>query len=368
MKKKIVIGVVLLLFNISLKAQENSLIDSITKIKSANTKDVFYTFLQLAGKNLFGENKTIEINTTLFALKQKFNPDINLEQNFIKEKFARNFAFNFKLNLDSNFRFNAFTGGFTYAFINKRDNQLVKFSNRRDDASKIVTSKATDIQKEIESIVADFLLKNGSNNSLVAQAQRGLDIYHESGILDSMPALLKDKFTLHNLKEKRITFLNQLNEAYNLINKDWFATISFNATAKTSGKIDRGVVELIVLKGFDPELDFRTKVSYYDTLTNSLQRIEVNSLLGVNIPIFQTEYKGNKVNLAEFKIAAEYNRVLKNPLPGENENVFMAVGEFRVRVTNEVWLPFSIKYDLAKSNFFGFLNVTVNTDAFKIKK
>jgi hypothetical protein len=45
--------------------------------------------------------------------------------------------------------------------------------------------------------------------------------------------------------------------------------------------------------------------------------------------------------------------------------MFTANAEIRIRVLRGLWIPFTVKYDLKKSNFLGFLNVALNMSALK---
>jgi hypothetical protein len=40
--------------------------------------------------------------------------------------------------------------------------------------------------------------------------------------------------------------------------------------------------------------------------------------------------------------------------------MFSANAEIRLRVAEDLWIPFVIKYDIKNSNFLGFLNITYN--------
>lgn len=352
-------------------AQTSSNVEKVNDVLSANSKDVLYNYIQLAAQNIFGNSKSFDLNTTLFELKRKYNPDINLEQNFIKEKFSRNFAFNVKINFDSIYKLNGFTGGFTYAFLNKRDKNAISFVSNSYYANKYekLLSSANEVQKEIETVVAQYLVANIENKVETDKLNAALDYYHRTQKIDSFPNDLKEKFNKHNITEKYMSFKEESKKAYAEINNDWLGTIAFNISTNTKNKVDRGSVELIFLKGNNPEFDWRTKLSYYDTaLQNVGQRAVLHSKLGANFPLLTSTKENVTASVLEFKIAAEYTNILKNALPGENDNSFMASGELRVKITKEIWLPLSIKYSPNNGNFFGFLNVTFNQDVFSSKK
>jgi len=371
MKKNKILLILLCVISSSLFAQENQedknkAADIANKLLSGNSKDVLYSYLQLAAKDLFGNNKSVEMNTTLFDLKRKGNPNLLIDKNFIKEKFSRNFAFNFKLNVDSAYKFNSFTGGFTYAFINERDDKLVNFAESRTKAGEMVLATVSEIQTEIETLTLLYLRNHAGDTAATRKASEALDNFHATQKLDLFPTDLRNSFEKAKLQEKYATYIQQAKAAYAEINKGWLCTFAMNASTNKANNIERGTAELTFLKGFDPEVDFKNKLTYYDTLTDkTVTRIILNSSLGANFPLFTTEEEGTKTNIAEFKLSAEYKNVLKNAMPGENDNNFMASGELRIRITKEIWLPFTIKYDIKNSNFLGFINVTFNSNAFK---
>ena len=47
---------------------------------------------------------------------------------------------------------------------------------------------------------------------------------------------------------------------------------------------------------------------------------------------------------------------------------FMANADLRLRIFENFWLPLTIKYDLDKGKFLGFLDIEFNFDAFKKQK
>jgi hypothetical protein len=73
-------------------------------------------------------------------------------------------------------------------------------------------------------------------------------------------------------------------------------------------------------------------------------------------------------SIVELKGAITYNNIFKGVYAGENTNKLIAEGTFRVRVTNDLWIPFDIKYDPEEGNLFGFISVRSNFDWLKSKR
>ncbi len=109
-------------------------------------------------------------------------------------------------------------------------------------------------------------------------------------------------------------------------------------------------------------MDIRAAVTYADTvLTNKITQVKFKSSAGFNMSLLRD---GDK-SLLEFKPYLEYNRILRNPLPDEKKDVFLANADIRIKISEQLWLPLTLKYDIEKENFLGFINISLNLDTFK---
>ncbi|WP_417940192.1 hypothetical protein [Flavobacterium sp. RS13.1] len=335
------------------------------KSKSGNYKDILSSIFQLGTTNLTSDNKSIEFNATLFGIKSIFNSHILEDKYFKRERFSRNLQFNAKLNLDEQFKYNGVSGGITYALINKRDKDVADFTNTvlefdwsflADELSAIqskfaeeITNSAVDISVEINSLdVATKILINKEFDKIDKS-----NIYFEKIITE---------FEKRNKSIKLKNYVENLHllkdNLYSEIEKKPLWTVSLLGTTNDKGDNKKVSFGSIFLKGFKHfELDIQSKLIYSDTLiNNSLKRIESKSSAGVNYKMF----KRNEQSVFEIKLYMEYNSILKNQLADEKKNTFLASSDFRLRVTDDLWIPLTIKYDIEKSNFLGFLNITYN--------
>ncbi len=105
-------------------------------------------------------------------------------------------------------------------------------------------------------------------------------------------------------------------------------------------------------------MDLRAKFAYADTTALNMPRTAFNAKAGWNFKILKN--KADNKSVFELKFYGEYNKIFRNALPDEEENNILADADIRLRITDELWLPFTIKYDTKNSNFLGFLNVTYN--------
>lgn len=367
----------------------------IENAKSGNLIDVFGSLYQFAFKNLSLDEKSLDLNSTLFSLVKNYDADILTTKSRKSIVFLRNFQINTKVNLDDEFNFNGYSGGFTYAILNKRDKGFIDientaFAKHYTELSRLINGVIVNLTiKEM----SDFHTKNGRNMDLYEQKSLSYDITKVATAIrngktvdanlqkiydDYITELdtqignspyfqvLRDKAgspmtttTLVNtfLQDSKKDFLKDLE-------KKPFLSISSSGITDRDGKLNKAAAELIFLVGgHSGELDIRGKYNYADTLdVTGSQRSIFNGKIGYNLKVIKG--KEDK-SYFEIKAYAEYNKILKNVQPNEKEETFLANADFRIRLTNDLWIPITIKYDTENSNFFGFLNVTYNFDGLK---
>jgi hypothetical protein len=340
--------------------------------KSGNYKDILTSFFQLATTNFTGDEKTLEMNTTLFAIKAKADTTL-ITGNFQEERFSRNFQFNFKLNLDDKYKYKGFTGGATYAVINARDRRLAvltrtfygeKFENYRTIIEAILPELNNNLSPEDTKKLTQAAETLTNNEKYDNKDNKFYDLIIEK---------FKEKASkIENIKHKDskdyTTYLETLEaNEFTKIDAKALWTVSIDGTAGEKGKFNKASIGTIFLQGIKEksELDVRAKLIYADTLTvDPVSRMEFNSKAGVN---FKIARGANKVSFFEIKGGLEYNSILKNILPTEKKDVFLGTAEIRIRIANDLWLPLIIKYDIEKANFLGFLNISYNFGGFKPK-
>ncbi|RYG20993.1 MAG: hypothetical protein EOO07_03770 [Chitinophagaceae bacterium] len=341
------------------KEKLSSLLQTAEDLKSGNYKDVLYSFFQLAAKDLTGQNKSFGFNSTLFAIKLKLDSTLNRDYNLRKQNFARNFQFNVKLNLDTALKFKGFTGGFTYAIVNQRDHQLADFSESY--LGKVLYPLLDTIQKQSSAytnMIVSQNLPREKRSALLAEMQTGIDSLLSNYTLSYLP---EGFFTGMKYPSSLISSLRRVDQIsdslYKELDKKWLWTISGNASANKTGSFNRANIETIVLKGKKPELDIRAGVYYADTLIQKrISRFVAHFSAGFNLPLLIIK----KASIIEFKPYLAYTRILKNALPGKDNYRFLANADLRFRITEGLWLPLTLKYDLLNHNLLGFLNVSIN--------
>ena len=353
-----------------IKGQDNLLakkvITEANKQKTGNWQDVFTNFFQVAVKDLTGDTKSFDFKSTLFALRTRLDPSLNVDTNYVKYAFDRNFQFNTSLKLDSQYKFKAFSLGFSLCIINKRDSTILSFIGKEEDL--LFKYYANDI-----------------SDALNAYRQTAPKEKYNEAQIAVQTMLAKGKIILNNLPEEFRTLCSKkIEENFNSVSsalmeaiKDArtkpLLTLTTNAGFKKGkGLFNGGETELAYLQGLTKnkrpvELDFRLNFKAIDTVVNNKRyRTEIGFVGGFNWGIITSTKNYNPI--LEIKPHIEYKRITRGLLQNEKENTFTANATARIRVLKGLWIPLTLKYDLKNKHFLGFLNVSFNWDAFKKDK
>jgi hypothetical protein len=359
--------------------QAKTLVRTLNDIKTGNWQDVLTSFFQVAVNDLTGKDRTVGFKANLFALKAKADSTLLVDTNFIKHRIDRNFQFEFSLKLDSKYHFNAFKAGFNWAIINKRDSSLLSLIGTKADEAFQVGSLALSVGLvKFEATLID-------TNRHFKSEKDSLLYLKTSNIIDSLMALGPKYFIKSSVFPKEfvaVTDFETIQKNYAIVDSVFNAelakmrqapllTLSANGLFdRDPGFIKEGTAELVFLQGLTKkgrtlELDVRASASLVDTLVNNIQnRIVFDAKGGCNWAMI-TSPKDRKKTIVEFKPHFEYRRVARGVYANEEATQFSANAELRVRITDNLWFPLTLKYDIENSNFLGFLNVSLNMNAFK---
>ncbi len=358
--------------------QRKSILNESEKAKSGNYKDAFAKFLQIALKNSDINEKGVEFNSTIFGIKAEFNEKFATDSNFVRETFSRNFQINLKANLDNEFNYSGISAGVTYAFINGRDDKVVSFIDTP------YSEKFELLRKALTRIQATLVLSNPKDEELIDSA--GNDLFSGKPFdisLNPYYQKITDSFKEQAIgfgieNNNLIAYVKSLNEIekefYEAIAAKPLWTISAKGSSDKEGSFNKATFESIFLRGNDKawyEVDVRGKLTFDDTISkttsptarligdkNTLTRTTANFKAGVNFRI-KSPFNPAK-RILEIKVYGEYNYILNNVPEGKKKENFLANSDIRLRLTDDLWLPFTIKYDTENSNLLGFLNITYN--------
>lgn len=351
------------------KDSTTNVIRTASDIKSGNSQDVLTSFFQLALKDI-NTGGSFQFNSSLIAFRSKANPSLLVDTNYLKQAFSRNFNFGISASLDPNHQFKDAAINLKYALINNRDKTIFYTAgNYPDDINKFEAAKLI-IQMNV---YTTYIPQHRSDSAIVSRYLIGSDTAIQfSNLPDSFKIyfkdLLKSNAVYKNIPaEKYKSHLKNLYESdiNNFANKAlWTLSGSYSYNKKTTVQSEflKGLVN--PKKNMGLELDIVGGFNSNDTLVNtiSISRQVVTGSLGLNWVIAKNTASQS---IVEFKASASYKYIAAGLIANEANNVLMANGTLRIRITNSLWIPIDIKYDPKSGKIFGFLNVITNFDSIR---
>ncbi|HXU26647.1 MAG TPA: hypothetical protein VN698_05385, partial [Bacteroidia bacterium] len=219
----------------------------------------------------------------------------------------------------------------------------------------------------------NYIPQHKSDSALISKYLIGSDTTVQfSDLPDNFKTFFKDALKTNAVyknipAEKYKTHLKNLYESNinNFGNKAlWTLSGSYSYTKKTTVQTEflKGLVN--PKKSMGLELDIVGSFSSNDTLVNAVttNRQAVTGSLGLNWVIAKNTANQS---IVEFKASASYKYIGAGLIANEDNNVLMANGTLRIRITNSLWLPIDIKYDPKSGKIFGFLNIVTNFDSIR---
>ncbi len=378
------------LFAQNLSTEAKLAIKETESTKSGNFQDVIASFYQLAIKNISQDEKTLEFNTTLFSLFKNYDKDILKTRSRKGIDFYQNFQIGGKVNLNSQYNIEGYGASITYSPINDRNKNFVDLTGTYyhtliDQFENLVNQSIKNITPGLSAGLAGQQLVSLSNDlNQLGSAILSNDMssaatmpYYTVFIADLDARVAADG--IKDLNGSRIAIGMKISDGAGIIaraatasayianeKKLYYAslenkpllTLSADGGFNTDGKFGRGNLGSVFLVGNSVgELDARAKFSYIDTLSTGLIRTNINAKLGYNFKVLKHK---DGASYFEIKAYAEYNKILRNALPDEDDETFLANAEIRIRLMEDLWLPITIKYDVENANVLGFLNITYN--------
>lgn len=353
---------------------QNTTIDVIENGRTGNFKDAFYNIIQLTTKNLSDDEKSLELNTTLFKII--YNADLSniSDLTISKSYFLRNFQINAKANLDENYKYKGFSGGFTFAIVNKRDKAIINLAktNYGQNRESFIT-----IFQQTQATLAVGLADDSPELELLNEASDNLlNSIEYDATENPYYDLIQAEFTrvastlgnpegnpsFSNDISIFISTLAQLRKSeMDKIDGKPLWTLAADGTTNVDGKFNKCSVSTVFLKGIDKsgdQIDVRGTFTYDEDTLPTMPRTIFNGKAGLNFVLLRNKLEN--ISCFEVKALGEYTKIYKNVLPDEDDETISANAEFRIRLAKDFWIPITVKYDIENSNFLGFLNLTYN--------
>ena len=350
-------------------------------LATGNYKDVLNSFFQLAFDRLASPDKAIKFTGTPFAVMAKLDTALLVDTMYTRYRTLRNINYMFALKLDTSLKFNGFSSGIKYAIINKRDETVSKAFrntvinnaavNQLFALNNVMIAKITTMADAASAMLEYTDFRKGLKNfgALSKPLQDTMLAYAASS--DSTKALFETLTNNKNFNLKK-TSDSLYQDMKTNFNKNTLWTVGVtDTTYKNQFVFSNIVFHSEFLKGVnkyndtknDLELNIRSQLQLVDDTLNAgqdLKRAIFNIEPGINLVI---NTKSTKKSYLELKFSGGYFHNFGTLYANEDRDQVFVNGTVRVRIMNDIWIPFEVKYDPKKGNLFGFINVRANFKA-----
>lgn len=347
-------------------------------LATGNYKDVLNSFFQLAFDRLASPEKTVKFTGTPFAVMAKLDTMLLVDTVYKKYRTLRNLNYTFGLQLDTSYRFNGFSAGLKYAIINKRDETVQNAFVKTVLSSAAVKQLFAMNNKMVATIptmpnpgalmqeYAGFTQGQKNFRSLSKPLQDAMLSFAAGS--DSTRALYETLMQNPDFNMKRTTDSLYQDMKMNF-NKNALWTVGVtDTTLKNQFVFTNVVFQTEFLKSVnkysktknDLELNIRSQLQLVDDTVKAgrdLGRAVFNFEPGIN---WVLNTKSTRKSYLELKFSGGYYHIFNGVYANEDKNQLWLNGTVRIRVYNDIWVPFEVKYDPRTGNVFGFLNVRAN--------
>jgi hypothetical protein len=347
-------------------------------LATGNYKDVLNSFFQLAFDRLTSPDKTIKLTGSPFAVMAKLDTTLLVDTIYKKYRTLRNLNYTFGLRLDSSYRFGGFSSGIKYAIINKRDETVQQAFVKTviaNAAVKQLFGLNNNMVAKIPTMPNPGTLMQEYNNFISGQISFGS---LSKPLHDTMLAYAAGSDSTRTLFEAlsqnpdfniKTTADSLYQDMKNNFNKNALWTIGVtDTTLKNQFVFTNVVFHSEFLKGInkynnsknDLELNIWSQLQLADDTLKTgqdLKRAIFNFEPGINYVI---NTKSTHKSYFEIKFSGGYYHNFGALYANEDRDRLFFNSTIRVRIMNDIWVPFEIKYDPKHGNLFGFINVRAN--------
>jgi hypothetical protein len=350
-------------------------------LATGNYKDVLNSFFQLAFDRITSPDKAVRFTGTPFAVMAKLDTTLLVDTSYTKYRTLRNLNYTFAVRLDTAYKFNGFSSGIKYAIINKRDetvskafvrtvmnnaavnqlfglfNQMVAKATTMSDPAGVMqeitafrkgTKNFGALSKPLQDIILAYAASSDTTKALY-ETLRSNKNFNLRATADSIYQDLRTNFNQNLLWTVGVTDTTYKDQLV-------FSNVVFHT------ELIKGLNKFTEAKN-DLELNIRSQLQLAnDTLKTGrdLKRAVFNFEPGINVA-FKT--KTTKKSYLELKFSGGYYHNFSRLYANEERDRIFVNGTVRVRIMNDIWVPFEVKYDPKNGNLFGFINVRANFKA-----
>lgn len=374
MKNKILSGTIALFFLIQSNAQYDNVSNFEKEFDKVKNKyslkyDVLSEIIQI-GLNrgiLTGKENDVRFKSTLYGLMVLSNKKYELDKNYSKLTFQRNFEIGGSMQISEDENINGFGLALKYAIINKRD-----LSVRTD--TKILDDEVFALQQNLGSNLGTVLQKFLQDDNTTPEDSTRLRKYlnDNSTIKDFNKFYTGLKsivgFSTNKILGAKMAAMQQsfesINRKYDSLTKiiEKRPLLTFAAEGKNAdNKWDFASFKLEYMKGLgfvnndeNPwDIYLAASLNYENdtlSLSKKLNRSFSTFRGGINHVLIK---KANNQSFVEVLGGFEYNSVFNGKYTGEKTGLLNALFNISFRIAPNFYLPLEIKYDPDKGKFMG---------------
>ncbi|MBW4889388.1 hypothetical protein KXQ82_06665 [Mucilaginibacter sp. HMF5004] len=342
-------------------------ISDMNNAKTASRSEVLSNLFVALTSSSSQSDGEISFKATPFGIASIFDKSWKSDKNYIKYKTLRNIELNTALTPVENSltQFKQGSLGLTIGLINKSDKTLANYfaigdvfadfaAKRNIATSKAIAQFVPGSDKQIEKLIkinasiAKFFESKDAND-LDADFSKELQILIGGGSVKNY-ALTADERVKKLMREvsngSLVTFTPNIK--YNL-QKGMAEAITYKADWQF------GIVNSIEKKPCMVEFSGTLKTER-DTLntTANLSHVSATGTGGMNFVLRQDEKQKSTLELKPY---FEYTRVFQSKYEKEDVDGYKANLTLRLRLTDDTWLPLTVKVDLVKPKLLGFLTI-----------
>ncbi|HEY4063724.1 MAG TPA: hypothetical protein VGM30_17570 [Puia sp.] len=354
--------------SLSLFAQINAkkLDDSVQKARTMDSKANFASILGALGSFAGKDGSNLTFQPTFYGIASLFNPDLKKSGNFRKEIFIRNSQLTLGLTpaATSLFKYDSLGAGYTYAIINNKKLTAKKYRELGSSEEYKTFQKVQDALAqyagahigEPEAALALSLFNKGIGTSDLPTLPKELRsaLNQATGAKDDADLLTKlgawDTLWQNTISalSRAPLFTAGFNSIYDLVQHRWqeISLMPVNLT--------------LYMRRSNPQSSSVTITGSYvfdvDTANKeNLQRNLIKVNLGYDIIALMT--KDKKKTVFEIKPGLMTSFVTKGKYLNEKTSTWNPSLTLRARLSDNFYLPVTLKYDTKDPQLFGFLAI-----------
>ncbi len=323
---------------------------------------------------LTGNQQEFAFKSTLYGLMVLTNHDYEIDKNYAKLRFQRNFEFGGSMKLSEDTRIRGYSLALKYAIINKRDlSEGMVYERINPMVQHLQQSMASQLAPLMQTFMSEkdsSIVNKADKQKLTDYLKANKNIRDFQAFLDGLSKIINispDKSLRKNMDVMQ-SELDALNEKYAAITKEIEKgpLLTFSAAgSNTDSYWDNMGFKLEYTKGLGLVKDDQNPWDLYlgfsfdmlkDSLSlkNNLNRSTSKLKGGINHVLLKD---ANNQSLVEVLGGFEYNTVYTGAYVNEKANQLNAAFTFSFRLAPNLYLPLDIKYDPDQAKFLGQLKL-----------